>query len=704
MSTAKISVIVPVFNTRPYLEACVNSLLSQTHPKIQILLVDDGSTDGSSQLCDDLSKRDSRVEVVHQANGGLSDARNAGLSQASGNFVCFIDSDDWVESRMLESMLKPMADENVDVVMAGMIIDQEDAQGRLISTKHRVPSPQVLTRGALTDKSIDDQFINMLGYAWNKLYRADFLRSNHLVFTKSLKLIEDIDFNTRVFLLARRVAVLNSAFVHYLQRPAPTLGSVLLPDFISLRHRAIEDTKRVLLHWGISQTLADNVAAKMGISALRATTARILELEDKSTLHQRRLLLHARHNGSTLKNSFTLLHLKLWQRLYLWGFFYCPSWLWIKAWKFYRSTLPRLSSSRKAILRFKIKLHSFRTSSSATLVNSASTKPHAFIFLAADYGNLGDLAITEAQKNFLEAELSDHEVIEVPISQTLSGIKTLKKRIRPHDLITLIGGGNTGDLYDDIQYLRELVIAAFPSNRIISFPQTIEFSDTSYGQWALKRAKRVFSSHKQLTLLARDSKSAQLASELFYSTPVFAAPDIVLSLSLISKQSRVRSGCLVALRDDLERHPSTPGRDSIQEQLSSFGPVRMVDTHVGDIRLNPHERHDALIRVWDSFAESEVVVTDRLHGMIFSVITGTPCVVINSQTGKVFQFLHDWLMANGDSRSIANMGSYPILDWSPENGLDIRECVESLRDKAYCYNPEAATNLIRSGFTAGFEI
>lgn len=112
----KITVIVPVYNVDKYLENCVSSIINQTYRNIEILLVDDGSTDQSGQLCDRFKDSDSRVRVIHKENGGLSSARNAGLDEMSGDYVTFVDSDDWLTNDMLECQLSEALQYNVDIV------------------------------------------------------------------------------------------------------------------------------------------------------------------------------------------------------------------------------------------------------------------------------------------------------------------------------------------------------------------------------------------------------------------------------------------------------------------------------------------------------------------------------------------------------------------------------------------------------------
>ena len=102
----KISVIVPVYNVEQYLERCVDSIINQTYTNLEIILVNDGSTDNSGKLCDELAKKDERIRVIHKENGGLSDARNRGIDEAESDLVGFIDSDDYIDSDMYEVLLK----------------------------------------------------------------------------------------------------------------------------------------------------------------------------------------------------------------------------------------------------------------------------------------------------------------------------------------------------------------------------------------------------------------------------------------------------------------------------------------------------------------------------------------------------------------------------------------------------------------------
>lgn len=119
METELISVIVPVYNVERYLRRCVDSILHQTYQDLEILLVDDGSTDASGAICDEYAAQEERVTAVHQKNGGLSAARNAGLERAQGTYLCFVDSDDFLDSRMLETLCRDLQEQDADVAVVG---------------------------------------------------------------------------------------------------------------------------------------------------------------------------------------------------------------------------------------------------------------------------------------------------------------------------------------------------------------------------------------------------------------------------------------------------------------------------------------------------------------------------------------------------------------------------------------------------------
>lgn len=276
----------------------------------------------------------------------------------------------------------------------------------------------------------------------------------------------------------------------------------------------------------------------------------------------------------------------------------------------------------------------------------------ALIFLAADYGNIGDLAISEAQQQFLARVLPRHSVVPVPISRTRAVLGSIRKQIMPKDVVTIIGGGNMGSLYPDIEELRQLVIRSFTRNRVVCFPQTLDWEDSDASRRALDRIVRTYSRHPSLHVFARESVSFARLCELFRNQPsvkLRLVPDIVLSATADSLGAsgidRPR-GALLCLRDDQERSLSERHRDALQRALANVGlEADLTDTHVDGVRLLPERRATLLAEKITQFQAAQIIVTDRLHGMILAALAGTPCLVLPNSNHKICQTWQDWLSA-----------------------------------------------------------
>lgn len=227
-----ISVVVPIYNVEKYLQRCIKSLQNQSYENIEIILVDDGSTDKSGVLCDDAAKRDVRIRVIHKNNGGLSDARNIGLSLAIGDFVLFVDSDDWIEKETIKTAYLKCISSNADVVIWGYYADFVSDDEQIISqtsyslsgTCNRVTKEEVFSKNGA---------FGLFGYAWNKLYRKYIVEN--LKFKKGISLVEDILFNASVAEISERIEFIDYIGTHYIQRGRETLGTKYYSDYIELK-------------------------------------------------------------------------------------------------------------------------------------------------------------------------------------------------------------------------------------------------------------------------------------------------------------------------------------------------------------------------------------------------------------------------------------------------------------------------------------
>lgn len=295
------------------------------------------------------------------------------------------------------------------------------------------------------------------------------------------------------------------------------------------------------------------------------------------------------------------------------------------------------------ILSIRQKLYiKYLLSKTTSEFDSLKSQKKIVVALAADYGNLGDVAITYAQTKFLKLHYPEYKIIDFPISKTFTSIKALKKVINSHDVISIVGGGNTGDLYDDIEYCRQFIIKQFPDNKIISFPQTIDFSNTNKGIKALKKAIKVYSSHKDLTLAAREESSFKKFKEFFPENNVVFTPDIVLSINE-EQPTYERNNVTLCLRRDKEKLIGKDQEKLLVEHLNKHYHITFNDTHINKNNLSIEERKYELNEIWTTFKKSKVVVTDRLHGMIFCAITKTPCIAIDNSNRKISGVYSAWL-------------------------------------------------------------
>lgn len=205
-----ISVIIPVYNVEAYLKQCVDSVLTQTYQQYEVILVDDGSTDRSGQICDDYAALDDRIHVIHQKNSGLSDARNAGLDAAKGAFVYFLDSDDWIEADALAALAKTITSENADVVFFDSLSFDDAGKGYQIPQKY-VRKHQYSTDTGL--KVFEQQQINREFHSAVPLLfiRKAFLEQTGIRFYSKI-LYEDMIFTFKVLVKANIAAQCRKSF------------------------------------------------------------------------------------------------------------------------------------------------------------------------------------------------------------------------------------------------------------------------------------------------------------------------------------------------------------------------------------------------------------------------------------------------------------------------------------------------------------
>lgn len=209
----KVSVIVPIYKVEKYIHRCIESILNQTYTNLEVILVNDGSPDNCGDIIDNYEKKDTRVKIIHKQNGGLSDARNAGMKIASGDFVVFVDSDDWIENNMIESMVQAMKHYEADIVQSAFYYAYEDKRlidNRYYSTKDE---PVILDNKSLMYELVINEKVK--NFAWGKLYKTNLIKN--IPFKKGV-LFEDVFWAHRVMHSVNTYVIMHDPLYNYFQR------------------------------------------------------------------------------------------------------------------------------------------------------------------------------------------------------------------------------------------------------------------------------------------------------------------------------------------------------------------------------------------------------------------------------------------------------------------------------------------------------
>lgn len=211
MKKAKVSIIVPVYKAEEYIEKCVDSIIEQTYTDWELILVDDGSPDRSGVLCDAIAKKDSRITVIHKTNGGAASARNQGLDKATGDYVCFIDSDDYVSPTLLSDYMNAP---EADIVICGI---------RMTIRGHKTDLSPIPGRYDISDFILNaGNIANMIliGSTVNKLYRRSLLEDNRARMATDIEDVgEDHIFNWRLLRYAKSISTIGNLNYTYVENP-----------------------------------------------------------------------------------------------------------------------------------------------------------------------------------------------------------------------------------------------------------------------------------------------------------------------------------------------------------------------------------------------------------------------------------------------------------------------------------------------------
>lgn len=259
------------------------------------------------------------------------------------------------------------------------------------------------------------------------------------------------------------------------------------------------------------------------------------------------------------------------------------------------------------------------------------------------HGNLGDQAISLAEYEYLKKNFSDRLIIEIPRYYFELFEEQLKKYIKKSDVILIPGGGFLGTLWIAEEYFVRKIIQQYPRNPIVIFPQTVFYAKDENARLELKRSEEIYNKHEKLYICAREKFSFEFMKEHYNQCKIIFVPDIVLYLAdKLEIGAEMREGVSFCFRKDKEKQIDDGEINLLKKIVENIGETVTVTDTVVKYNVYKENREEELGKIWEKFSLSKLVVTDRLHGMVFSVITGTPCIVFRNCNYKV-EGVYEWI-------------------------------------------------------------
>ena len=236
-ATPTVSIIVPVYNASKTLRRCVDSVLKQEYPEFELILVDDGSRDDSPAICDSYARQDGRVQVIHKENAGVSAARNDALERARGEYLQFLDSDDWLAPEATKLLVRSAREHGCDMVIA----DFYRVSGERVSHKGEIDEEGVMSREDFAAHMMEDPADYYYGVLWNKLFRRELVEAHRLRMNEKLRWCEDFLFNLEYILRAETFYALRVPIYYYVKTKGSLVAqSMSLPNIIRMKLRVFE--------------------------------------------------------------------------------------------------------------------------------------------------------------------------------------------------------------------------------------------------------------------------------------------------------------------------------------------------------------------------------------------------------------------------------------------------------------------------------
>lgn len=703
-----ISVIIPVYNVEPYLSACLDSVVKQAFSMFEIICINDGSTDHSLKILERYQKEYSCVQVYSKENGGLSSARNYGMLKATGKYVFFLDSDDLLaDENSLSFMVENMEKHSLDALHfdgRAFFEDEGDYQNSAYYDKayQRKRSYGLYQKGInlLKDLVVEGDY-----YVQSSLqcYSREFLKKSHVFFSEGM-LYEDAAFTFKMFLLSARVMHQNRVVL--LRRIRHGSIMQVQPKFINLYSAfyAYFDTLQFAMYHRDSRHVDAEVSIILeGLrNRARSLFYQIPDEEKKKmdTLPRYEQLLIQKSlemNIKCLDNSYIFpFHLfESGSKVLIYGAgnvgkkFYCDAVggdrikivgiVDQRASEMQEGEIPVLptnyinrfeydyiliavenkviaSEIREALQKMGIDKQKIKWDGDVYLKDRyisrsyvyqkfakellKRTQKRIFLFMLPEHGNLGDYAIGMAEQQFLKDFFPEYAPIFVTTNEWIEMKDLFKESITEQDPMFITGGGFLGDIWESNNVCREIV-KLFPNNIKILFPNTLTYRHMDVNQ--VRDDLNHLLKDNSTYLFLREKQSWKISCDQGYREKCFCFPDMVLYLGKQCTTKKNKNGkVLLCFRNDVEK--VFKGTEQIKKLLLNESvPYDETDTHMKQY-VSQEDGKKYVEQLLKKFAQYELVITDRLHGMLLSYLSGTPCIAFDNSTHKVFG-VYEWISA-----------------------------------------------------------
>lgn len=250
MNDVKITAIMPVYNVENFIGKCIESLQAQTLTEWELIAVDDGSPDNSGAICDEYAKADSRITVIHKENGGAPSARNTAIPMAKGEYLYFVDSDDWAEPTMFEDMYKKAKENDAQLVVAGYYIDTYYSDTEFYDQEQSLPSRDFASQRDFREYAHNMFDKNLLYTPWNKLFQRKYIEDNNIRFKNTFW--DDFPFNLDVVRDVERVVLMEEKYYHFMRARADSETAKYRSDMYAKREEEHGWMLDLYAHWSVN--------------------------------------------------------------------------------------------------------------------------------------------------------------------------------------------------------------------------------------------------------------------------------------------------------------------------------------------------------------------------------------------------------------------------------------------------------------------